>query len=295
MSTTQQAEPQASSRLDNGLRFTVPEGACDAHIHFYGPREQYPIPAAVGYPIPDGSPAEFFEHQKAVGLSRAVVVNPGNTSPDNQRTLDALRESPSRLRGILTPPAQAPSDATLQEWDSVGVRGVRFNFFKKPSLSDVLDDALIQRFTELGWHTQIQVSDGQIIELSDRLAALPCPVVIDHMARIPAQWGIQSEAFQCLLKLVDTGKVWVKLSAPMRYSAQAQPPYDDVTVMAKALLERAPERMLWGSDWPNVNHDGVIPSYAVLLDLLFDWAPDEATRKQVLVDNPCKLYGFPSP
>lgn len=295
MSTANRAGPGTSARPDIRLRFTVPPGACDTHIHFYGPLEQYPLQGAAHIPISDATPAEFFEHQQAVGMTRAVVVNAAATGLDNRRTLDALREAPTRLRGIITPPPQAPSDDQLQEWDRLGVRGVRFNYFGKPLPGMALDDTLIQRFSELGWHAQIQVGDGQILELADRLAALPCPLVIDHMARIPAARGVHSEAFQCLLRLIHSGNVWVKLSAPMRYSSEKQPPYADVGVMARALVARAPERMLWASDWPNVNYDGVIPAYGELLDLLFDWVPDEATRNRILVDNPCQLYGFPSP
>lgn len=290
-----QADAEASSRPGTRLRFSVPPGACDTHIHFYGPRERYPLQGTPHIPIPDATPAEFFKHQQAVNMTRAVVVNAAATGLDNRRTLDALRETPMRLRGIITPPPQPPSDSELQEWDGLGVRGVRFNYFGKPLLSMALDNTLIQRFSALGWHTQIQVSDEQVLELADRLAALPCPLVIDHMARIPAAWGVQSKAFQSLLRLIDRGNVWVKLSAPMRYSSEDRPPYADVGVMARTLVAHAPERMLWASDWPNVNYKGVMPGYDVLLDLLFDWAPDETTRKRILVDNPCRLYGFPPP
>jgi predicted TIM-barrel fold metal-dependent hydrolase len=155
-----------------------------------------------------------------------------------------------------------------------------------------IDDALVRRISTLGWHAQIHVAGDQIRELADHLLELRCKIVIDHMARIPAKWGIGSEAFQCLLKLVDGGNVWVKLSAPMRYSSEDSPPYSDVALMAQTLMRHAPERVLWASDWPNVNYAGVIPSYAKLLDLLYDWAPDEHCRKRILVDNPAELYAF---
>jgi len=277
------------------LRFSVPAGACDTHIHFYGPFDRYPLVSSAHIPVSAATPAEFFRHQQAVGMTRAVVVNAAATGLNNWRTLDALRESPARLRGVITPPPETPSDAELIEWNAIGVRGVRFNYFGKPLPGMALDDALIQRFSALGWHAQIQVGDRQILDLAERLANLSCPVVIDHMARIPALWGVQCEAFQCLLRLIDKGNVWVKLSAPMRYSSESGPPYSDVAVMARKLVQHAPDRMLWASDWPHVNHDGVIPSYDVLLDLLFDWAPEATVRKQILVDNPCGLYGFPQP
>lgn len=295
MDNTHETNKSPAGRPDGRLRFVVPAGACDSHIHFYGPLDRYPLVSPAHIPVSEATPAEFFQRQQAVGMARAVVVNAAATGLDNRRTLDALRESPDRLRGVITPPPEVPSDAQLLEWDAIGVRGIRFNHFGKPLPGMSLDDTLIQRLPALGWHAQVQVGGRQILDLAERLANLPCPLVIDHMARIPAQWGVHSEAFQFLLRLIDKGNVWVKLSAPMRYSGESGPPYSDVALMAKKLVQHAPERMLWASDWPNVNHEGTIPSYEALLDLLFDWAPDDAVRDRILVDNPCALYGFPRP
>lgn len=274
------------------LRFTPPPLSCDSHLHFYGPLDAYPVAADHAYEVPDATPAQFIAEQRAVGLERAVVVHANASGRDNRRTLDALREYPASFRGIVTPPLETPSDARLQAWDRAGVRGVRFSYVGRPGPGMALDERLAARIAGLGWHAQVHVAGDQIVGLADRLLALPCPVVIDHMARIPAHWGVDCEAFQTLLRLVDSGRVWVKLSAPMRLSSQALAPYADVQPFARALVERAVERMLWGSDWPNVNFAGVVPSYAQLLDLLFDWAPEASQRQRILVDNPARVYGF---
>ncbi len=273
------------------LRFVPPAHACDTHLHFYGPIDQYPVIHNAAYDVPDATPAEFIELQRAVGLNRAVIVHAVATGRDNRRTLDALREHPTRFRGIVTPMTEGVTDAQLKAWDEIGVRGVRFSYVGKPLPGMALDEALISRIAALGWHAQVHVENDQILDLADRLLALPCPVVIDHMARIPASSGVGSKAFQCLLRLVDSGRVWVKLSAPMRLSACVHP-YTDVRPFGAALVERAAERMLWASDWPNVNFSGVVPSYPQLLDLLYDWAPQAGQRQRILVDNPQQLYRF---
>jgi predicted TIM-barrel fold metal-dependent hydrolase len=153
----------------------------------------------------------------------------------------------------------------------------------------------VARWAALGWHAQVHVEHEQIVDLEPLLRDLQGRVVIDHMARIPAAWGIDCDAFKALLRLIDCGHVWVKLSAPMRMSAEAGPPYRDVALMARSLAAHAPERMLWGSDWPHVNFSGEIPAYGTLLELLEDWVPDSALRQRILVDNACELYGFPLP
>lgn len=277
--------------MTDRLRFDPPPGSCDSHLHFYGPLDQYPAVHGAAYDVPDATPAQFIALQAAVGLERAVIVHATATGRDNRRTLDALREQPSRFRGIVTPMLEGFTDAQLQAWDELGVRGVRFSYVGRPVPGMALDEALVARFTPLGWHAQVHTEGDQIVDLADRLLALPCPVVIDHMARIPATAGVDSAAFAALLRLVDSGRVWVKLSAPMRMSSKTCP-YDDVAPFAKALVRRAPERMLWASDWPNVNFKGPVPSYRALLDLLYDWAPEASQRQRILVDNPQVLYRF---
>ncbi|OWT59138.1 hypothetical protein CEY11_13190 [Candidimonas nitroreducens] len=268
----------------------VPDGACDTHIHFYGPLAKYPPPETPRYEIPDACPEDLFALQDAAGISKAVVVNAAVSSPDNRRTFDALRQYPSRLRGIITEPVGIPTDAELEQWDALGVRGVRYSYVGKRV--EGFDSRLIARIAELGWHLQIQVEDLQILDLDGLVADLPCQLVIDHMGRIPAALGVQSAPFQCLLRMAAKGTTWVKLSAPMRCSGERQLPYADVRDMAQLLMKESPDRMLWGSDWPHVNHAGPIPAYAELLRLICEWVPEEGLRRKLLVDNPTVLYGF---
>lgn len=273
----------------------APEGACDAHVHVFGPLARYPAAADSPYVVPDATPEQLFAEQAVVGVTRTVVVHAATSGRDNRRTLDALRQYPDRLRGVLTPPLAPPDDATLREWDRAGVRGIRFSYTGSAQAGMRVDPALVARIAVLGWHAQVHVEDEQIIALEGALAALPGTVVIDHMARIPAHEGVGCKAFASLLRLLDSGRVWVKLSAPMRMSRASRPPYADVAPMARALVAHAPERLVWGSDWPHVNYRGEMPAYGALLALLDDWAPDVRARRRILVDNPGALYGFPLP
>jgi 2-pyrone-4,6-dicarboxylate lactonase len=277
--------------MHDRLRFTPPPGSCDSHLHFYGPLSQYPVIHGAAYDVPEATPAQFIALQESVGLERAVIVHATATGRDNRRTLDALREFPSRFRGIVTPMPEGVTDAQLKAWDALGVRGMRFSHVGRPAPDMLLDERLASRIAPLGWHAQLHTEGDQIVDLADRVLALACPVVIDHMARIPAAYGVASAAFGALLRLIDSGRVWVKLSAPMRMSSKRYP-YDDVHPFATSLVHRAPERVLWASDWPNVNFKGPVPSYRELLDLLYDWAPKAEQRQLILVDNPQTLYRF---
>ena len=273
----------------------VPAGACDTHVHFYGPLSRYPVAPQAAYDVPDATPEEFISLQRAAGVSRAVVVHAVASGRDNRRTLDVLCEHPDRFRGVLTPPLALPTDQQLASWDRIGVRGIRFSYTGSAQPDMKIDLALVRRIATLGWHAQVHVEHDQILELEGLLSDLPGSVVIDHMARIPATGAVSSKAFAALLRLLDRGNVWVKLSAPMRLSAEPGPPYRDVGEMARALVDHAPERLVWGSDWPHVNFPGPIPSYDQLLQLIEDWVPDFELRKRILVDNACELYGFPAP
>lgn len=273
----------------------VPPGACDTHIHLFGPLDRYPPTANAPYVVPDATPSQFADLRRSVGVERAVVVHAAVSGRDNRRTLDALREDPDSLRGVITPPLDELDDATLDEWFQWGVRGVRYSYTGAARPEMRINPEHVARWAAHAWHAQVHVEDEQIVELEPLLSGLAGRVVIDHMARIPAAWGTECEAFRSLLRLIDRGHVWVKLSAPMRISDSIGPPYRDVAVLARALVAHAPDRMVWGSDWPHVNFAGEIPTYGALLDLLEDWAPDSALRRRILVDNPCELYGFPLP
>lgn len=270
----------------------LPELACDSHIHFYGPAAAYPLEHEPAYAVPEATPEQFIDLQGTVGMTRAVVVHAAATGRDNRRTLDALRAYPARFRGVLTPPPLLPDTTTLRQWDELGVRGMRFTYFRNPGTTGHLTPEHLRILQETGWHAQLHVGDNQVAELASWISRLPCPVVIDHLARIPASTGIDGAAFQALQRLLDTGKVWVKLSAPMRCSQAPGLEYADVQPFVRKLVAQAPERLLWGSDWPNVNHPGPIPGYADLLALFLAWVPEQHLRQRILADNAETLYRF---
>ena len=269
-------------------------GACDAHVHLYGPLAQYPVHGMAPYQVPDATPEQLIAQMDAAGVAHAVVVHPAVSGRDNRRTLDALRAYPDRFRGILTPPLVPPDDHQLADWQKLGVRGIRFSYTRTAQAGMAIDAAMTGRLADLGWHAQVHLEPEHLLELEDMLASLPCTVVIDHMARIQAAAGPSSPAMSALCRLLDRGHVWVKLSAPMRLSSQHQAPYEDVVPMARLLVERAPHRLVWGSDWPNVNLPSAAPDYPVLLDLLGRWVPDALRHRQILVDNPRTLFDLPA-
>jgi len=265
-------------------------GACDAHVHLFGPLTQYPIRGPAPYAVPDATPSQLIAQMDAAGVAHAVVVHAAVSGRDNRRTLDALRAHPDRFRGVLTPPLTLPDDDQLSDWHGLGVRGIRFSYTRTAQPGMAIDSALVGLLAERGWHAQVHLEPEHLLELEGMLSSLPCPVVIDHMARIPGSAGPNNPALLALRRLLDRGHVWVKLSAPMRLSDHQQPPYADVIPIARILVEQAPNRLVWGSDWPNVNLPTPAPAYPVLLDLLSQWALDANQRKQILVDNPRALY-----
>lgn len=270
----------------------IPAGACDAHVHLFGPLATYPASLDAPYVVPDLGAAQLLQCMHGAGVGRAVIVHAAVSGRDNHLTLDALRAHPQRFRGVIVPPLERPDDDALRHWHALGVRGVRFSYTRSAQAGMAIDQELLARMAALGWHAQVHLEPHQLLELEASLSRLGVPVVIDHMARIPAAEGAQGPAFAALQRLLERGHVWVKLSAPMRLSASSGPPYADVMPMVQALARQAPQRMLWGSDWPHVNLPSAPPPYAVLLGLICDWLDDPALIRQVLVDNPAELYGF---
>lgn len=274
-------------------RFKAPAGSCDCHIHLFGPTERYPFDAGAAYHSHDALPETYFALQDRLGLSRAVIVHATALGRDNRRLTDALEAWPDRFRGVAVPPDDV-SDAELDRMHAIGVRGVRFTSVGSYTNAPRLNTRLAARIGERGWHAQFLLEGEQLPEMRAGLLALPCDVVVDHMGRVPAQLGVGHPAFRCLLDMMDSGKVWTKLSGPMRFSAQDRMPYADTLPFAHALVAHRPDRLVWGSDWPHINYNrGVMPNDADLLDMMLDWVPDEAVRKRILVDNPAKLCDFP--
>ena len=247
-------------------RFKAPPGATDTHFHIFGPEKKYQLVADRRFTPPDASVESYLHLHRTLGLSRAVLVQPSSYGTDNRRQLDAAREMDIPTRVIVVVPP-AITDRELDELYRAGARAV------------------------LGWHIQLMLAPAHLLELAPRLQKLRCDFVIDHMGDIQAALGTEQSAFKALLRLLETGRCWTKLSAGYHVSQQ-QPPYRDVIPLAQALVAARPDRLLWGTDWPHINPGKLMPNSTEFFDLLFDWVPDDAIRRRILVDNPSHLYGF---
>ena len=273
--------------------FRPPPGACDAHCHVFGPADRFPFAAGRSYTPPDAGVEDLARLHARLGLDRAVIVQASCHGTDNAALLDALRRGAGRYAGVAMID-EATTDDELDELHAAGVRGTRMNFVAHlggaPTASAV--ERIVARAAERDWHVVLHLDAADLARYAPLLALLPCPYVIDHMGRIDATAGLDQEPFRALLALLHRGdRCWVKLSGAERLTAAGPPPYDDVVPFAQALIAAAPDRVLWGTDWPhpNVRH---MPDDGDLVDLLAAFAPDEDVRHRILVDNPARLYDF---
>jgi 2-pyrone-4,6-dicarboxylate lactonase len=275
----------------NKPKLKAPPGACDAHIHLFGPAAKYPFAPDSPYTAHDALPETFFALQDKLGLSTAVIVSPGGYGRNYSLLADVLTKYPKRFRGIALLRDDTPS-SEIGRLTRLGVRGMRMMSHKRGQHVPNYSKEIAARVHEHGWHIQFYPHGTDIIDYADKLIALPNPVVLDHFASIPAAGGVDQPAVKAVLKMLDSGKVWLKLSGPMRCTAEP-PPYPSVTPLAHLFVKHAPERMVWGSDWPHVNLDGMMmPNDGDLLDLLAEWVPDSKVRNGILTQNPSALYGF---
>jgi D-galactarolactone isomerase len=269
-------------------KLVAPPGATDTHIHFYDAA----APTAPGTPMPGTRTVEeYLAVRKRLGLSRVVVVQPNAYAADNTVTMNAVAQLGPSARGVAVVKASVP-EAELDRLTKGGMRGVRFMTLNGGTLGFDAMDRIMARVRPFGWHAQIQLDGRELPERAEQIAKLPGRFVIDHTGKFLEPVTPDHVAFKTLLKLVDTGRCWVKLSGPYETSRTGPPHYEDVAKLARALIAHAPERMMWASNWPHPTAPGGPPDEAALLDLLLDWAPDEATRRKILVDNPAELYGF---
>uniref|UniRef100_UPI00258A1020 amidohydrolase family protein n=2 Tax=uncultured Pseudomonas sp. TaxID=114707 RepID=UPI00258A1020 len=264
-------------------------GSVDCHMHLYDDR----YPAAPGAKLlpPNASLDDYHQLQALLGLRRMVIVTPSTYGTDNRCMLDGLARSRGQARGVAVLD-QSITDAELQALHKAGVRGIRFNLsYGGADLADL--EPLAARVDELGWNVQVVAPGNQLVELESRLQRLPARLVIDHLGHVPQPEGVNSQAFAIVTRLLDGGRTWVKLSGPYIRSRSGPPDYADVGAVARELVRRHPERLLWGSDWPHPTvATGNKPDDGRIFDLLADWAPDEQVRNAILRDNPVSLYGF---
>lgn len=268
----------------------LPPHSCDCHMHIYGPAARFPY--SPGHmTLPSDYPLEqYLEMRGRLGLQRTVFVQPSSYATDNSCVLDAIAREAPNARGIAVIDPDAP-EAELRRLDRAGIRGVRFHELAAGCLTlDVLEP-VAKRIAPFGWHVQIQLDGDGLVDLERRLAALPTDFVVDHMGRIPTDGGVDRPAFRTLLRLLATGRCWVKMSAPYHVSKEGSPDYGDCADRARAIVNAAPDRILWGSNWPHPTASKK-PSDANLLDVACDWAGDAATIEKMLVANPARLFGF---
>ena len=274
-------------------RFRPPPGACDAHCHIFGPGDKYPYAPDRSYTPPDAPLERFRELQSILGLERAVLVNASCHGSDNRVVLDAIAASGGRYRGV----ANSDDSFTERDFEALhagGCRGVRFNFVKHLGGMPDMDEfhRTIARIRPLGWHVDLHFYAGDLVEHAQLLDALPVPFLIDHMGRVPTKAGLEQEPFRRLLELTRRNeRCWVKVSGAERISS-AGPPFTDAVPFAQALIEAAPDRILWGTDWPHPNISKHMPNDGDLVDLVPLYMPDPALQRKILVDNPHRLYGF---
>ncbi len=271
----------------SGLR--PPPLACDCHIHVFGPFKRYPLDPARKYAPAEALVGDYRRVAAALGTGRVVLVQPSVYGVDNSCQRDAMGELGDRARGVAVVD-DSVSDAQLRELDRGGFSGARINLMRAGDLEAL--ERVAARVQALGWHIQLHVPGSTLAEIAERLLKLPTDFVIDHLGRVDPHAGLGQPAFQALLRLVDSGRCWVKLSAPYRLDLDGEP-YRKAAPFARELVRRNPERMVWGTDWPHPDV-AVAPEDRGLLEVLLDWAPDEATRNRILVDNPAKLYRFDS-
>ena len=282
------AAPDSDTRKP---RFALPPGACDAHCHIFGPGAAFPYAADRAYTPPDAPFEDLVRLHRVLGIERAVIVHASCHGADMRATLDGIERSGGRFRGTAIID-EGCTAADFERMHEGGIRAVRFNFVKhlggRPDFT--FFHRTVDRLKALGWHLILHLDADDILEFEALFRKIPVPMVIDHMGRVAAAGGLSQKPFRALLAFMKNENAWVKICGAERVSAKG-PPFSDAVPFARALIEAAPDRILWGTDWPhpNVKH---MPNDGDLVDLIPLMAPDPALQKKILVDNPARLYGF---
>jgi predicted TIM-barrel fold metal-dependent hydrolase len=271
-------------------KLKAPANACDCHMHIYDAK--YPTDPKATLKPADALVADYKLLQKRIGTSRNVVVTPSTYGTDNRVTLDAIAQIGPTARGVAVVDATV-TDTELKRLNDLGIRGIRFNLVQAGATTAEMIEPLSRRVNDLGWHIQIHMKGEQIAGIEDLLLRVPSPIVFDHLGRLAQPNALDNPGFKTISKLIDKGRTWVKLSGAYQDTKVGPPTYSDTVAVARAYIKAAPERMVWASDWPHPTEKDK-PDDAVLFDLLAEWAPEEAMRTRILVQNPATLYGFPA-
>ena len=272
-------------------KFKPPVGAVDAHCHVFGPAAKFPFAPERKYTPYDAPKEKLFELRDYLGFARNVIVQASCHGTDNTATMDAMINSNGKARGVAVVKPSI-SEGELKEMHQAGMRGVRFNFL--PRLVDAPPQdvylSVAKKVAPLGWHTVVYFEAPSLAMVTPFLKALPTTIVLDHMSIPDPKKGVDHADFQAYLRLIDENKkIYVKVTGPERISAKGAP-YDDVVPFARAIVERFPDRVLWGTDWPHPNMTTHMPDDGVLTDMIPKFAPTAAQQKALLVDNPMRLY-----
>jgi len=280
-------------------RQSLPAGACDTHFHVFGPPNVFPYAATRRYE-PPAAPIEYYRAmQHATGLERGVVVQPSAHGLDHAAMLDAIASSGGRLKGVVNMSTATP-DAELERMKSHGIVGARFSLMSDRPGDRLAIEAAIPRLARLGWSLDLHIEAEHLVANSDFIKSVPIPTVIDHMGRPEPSHGLDQAAFRLVLELARDLRFWIKVSALDKLTGQPTAnvpdgiPFKDTIPFGRAIVEAAPDRVLWGSDWPHGNtfDPGTVPNDGALLDLLAQIVPDPTAHRRILVDNPARLYGF---
>ena len=283
---SQRAVPNSSGSAPPRLK--APANAADCHIHTYDPRFAPPVPK-----VRNATAQDYRLLQQRLGFARVVIVQPRNYATDNSATLDAIaRLGIANARGVAVLRPEV-SDAELKKLDAGGIRGIRFTTGNPQTAIVSVDmiEPLAKRIAGMGWHVQLNMPAEQIVEHADLLRRLPAQIVFDHMGQVLPE-GLAHPAYSVIRGLIDQGRAWVKISIGNLKTSIGPPTYTDVAPIAQAYVKAAPQRCVWGTDWPHPSAGDNPPDDAAVFDLLSGWAPEEATRHRILVTNPQALYGF---
>jgi predicted TIM-barrel fold metal-dependent hydrolase len=271
-------------------KLKAPANAADCHHHIYDAK--FPVDPKATLRPPDALVDDYRAFQRRIGTTRNVLVQPSTYGIDNRCHLDALAAfgPTARMVAVVN---DGVSTEELRRMHALGVRGIRFNLAQVGATTPEMMEPLSKRINDLGWHIQINAPAAKIMEVMPILERVPSPIVFDHLAHIPEPEGVSDPFFGKVRALIDKGKTWVKLSGAYADTKVGPPTYADSTAVAQAYATAAPERCVWGSDWPHPGEREKKPDDAVLFDLLLVWAPDEKVRHRILVDNPAVLYDYP--
>lgn len=271
--------------------FKVPFGAVDAHCHVFGPADKFPYHPKRKYTPCDASKEQLFELRDYLGFSKNVIVQASCHGTDNAALVDALTCAGELARGVAVVDAEI-SDKELTDMHTAGVRAVRFNFVKRLVDSTPRETFLriAQKIKKIGWHIVVYFEADELESLIPFLEQLDSTIVVDHMGRPDIAKGVDHEDFQRFISFMSDNKnIWTKVSCPERLTQQA-PDYSDVVPFARILIEKFPDRVLWGTDWPHPNMKSHVPDDGQLVDVIPMIAPTAELQQQLLVDNPHQLY-----